>query len=302
MFAKYTKIQNLWGATEAWGPPQLDNNNEDVEYVFFDTKHAAIDFRPLEAEYFDDDGSLLDIYEIVLTIRPDNAHLSGWHLLRGITPENAGPRESWPEHRLGDLWTPHPDPAKAPFAWRFVGRADDIITFSTGVNMHPGPMERAINSFTSVRHSLVVGAGRRQPLLLVELVDGLQPSGSGYQQGNGKEVDSGAGPEQQLWEDVIEPQNEKLPMHARIARTHILYFPARSFAWMPKGAVSRRSTEQKLAAEIEEAYRKHGDRWQEGNQRFGSIVHTFDVKVETSEEVVEGAEGTAADVEGRTTE
>ena len=300
VWGRYTLLQNVWGSTESWVPPQVISNNEDAAYILFDTEHGPLEFRPLNTEYFDDDGSLVDVYEIVLTMRPDNAHISGYHLIHGITPENAGPRETWPEYHIGDLFTPHPDPAKAAYAWRFVGRADDILTFSTGINMHPAPMERAIDGFPSVRASLIVGGGRRQPLLLVELVEGLQPSGSGCQaeKGKGKEIAGSPDPEQALWEEIIGPKNQKLPVHARIARTHILYLPARTFVRAPKGSVLRHQTVRKLAAEIDEAYRKHGDRWQDDNKRFGSIVQTVDFKVEFSGQA-EDDEGTAAE-EGRT--
>ena len=233
-------------------------------------------------------------------MRPENAHLSGWHLSQGLTPENAGPRDSWPEYRLGDLWTQHPDPAKAPYAWRFAGRTDDIITFSTGINMHPAPMERAINASPSVSASVIVGANRRQPVLLVELAEGLQPRKGGHELENGNEngdengIDGETDPERQLWEDVIKPQNTRIPAHARVAHSHILYFPAKTFVRTPKGSVSRKQTERALADEIEEVYRKHGDRWQEGNERFGSIVHTLDLKVEFSDHTANGAERDSA--------
>ncbi|RYO79002.1 hypothetical protein DL762_008392 [Monosporascus cannonballus] len=265
VWAKYTKIQNVWGATEAWSPPQFESSNEDAAYVFFDTVHGAIEFRKLDAEHFADDGSLTDIYEIVLTMKPESAHLSGWHARQGITAESKPP---YPEHRMGDLWTPHPDPKKAKYAWRFAGRIDDLVTLSTGVNMHPGPMETAVVADNLVGAAMVVGRNHQQPLLLVELAQGVQPNdASGF------------------WEAVVQPQNVKVPAHARISRTHILYIPAGGFVRTPKGSVDKKKTERMFAKEIDAVYEKFGDKWQDGNERFGSIVHTLDLKVEHSEGV-----------------
>ncbi|RYP29495.1 hypothetical protein DL767_006685 [Monosporascus sp. MG133] len=269
VWAKYTNIQNVWGATEVCAPPQLEGSNEDAAYVFFDTINGAIEFRKLDAEHFADDGSPTDVYEIVLTMKPESGHLSGWHACQGITADTKLP---YPEHRMGDLWTPHPDPKKAKYAWRFAGRVDDLVTLSTGVNLHPGPMERAVTADNLVNAAMVVGRNRQQPLLLAELAPGVQPKDA-----------SG------LWEAAVRPQNVKVPIHARISRTHILYIPAGGFVRTPKGSVAKKQTERKFAKEIDAVYEKFGDKWQDDCERFGSTMHTLDVKVELSE----GVEGRA---------
>ncbi|RYP77415.1 hypothetical protein DL771_001210 [Monosporascus sp. 5C6A] len=262
VWAKYTNIRNVWGATETPPPPQLNGSNEDAAYVFFDTVNGAIEFRKLDAEHLADDGSPTDVYEIVLVMKPESAHLSGWHARQGITAESKPP---YPEHRMGDLWTPHPDPKKAKYAWRFAGRIDDLLTLSTGVNMQPAPMERAVTADNLVGAAMVIGRNRQQPLLLVELAQGVQPKDA-----------SG------LWEAVVQPQNVKIPIHARISRTHILYIPAGGFVRTPKGSVAKKQTERKFAKEIDAVYEKFGDKWQDGTERFGSIMRTLDVKVELS--------------------
>ncbi|RYP38849.1 hypothetical protein DL767_002411 [Monosporascus sp. MG133] len=258
VWAKYTNIHNVWGATEVCAPPLLEGSNEDAAYVFFDTVNGGVEFRKLDAEHVADDGSLTDVYEMVLTMKPESAHLAGWHARQGITAESKPP---YPEHRMGDLWTPHPDPKKAKYAWRFAGRIDDLVTFSTGVNMQPGPMERAVSADNLVSAAMVVGRNRQQPLLLVELAQGVQPKDA-----------SG------LWEAVVQPQNAKVPAHARISRTHIVYIPAGGFVRTPKGSVGKKQTERKFAKEIDAVYEKFGDKWQDGCERFGSITRTLDVK------------------------
>ncbi|RYO94510.1 hypothetical protein DL764_007829 [Monosporascus ibericus] len=261
VWTKYTSIQNVWGATEVFAPPQLKASNEDAAYVFFDTVNGAIEFRKLDAEHSADDGSSTDVYELVLTVKPESAYLSGWNVHRGITAESKPP---YSEHRMGDLWTPHPDPKKAKYAWRFAGRIDDLLTLSTGVNLHPGSMERAVTADNLVSAAMVVGRGRQQPLLLVELAQGVQP------------LDASG-----LWEAVVRPQNVKVPIHARISPTHVLYVPAGEFVRTPKGSVAKKQMERKFAKEIDAVYEKFGDKWQDGSERFGSIMHTLDVKCQT---------------------
>ncbi|RYP05428.1 hypothetical protein DL765_009844 [Monosporascus sp. GIB2] len=261
IWAKYTNIRNVWGATEALVPPHLEASNEDAAYVFFDTVNGAIEFRKLDAEHSADDGSPTDLYELVLTMKPELAYLSGWCACQGTTAKSKPP---YPEHRMGDLWTPHPDPKKAKYAWRFAGRIDDLLTLSTGVNLHPGPMERAVIADNLLSAAMVVGRNRQQPLLLVELAQGVQP----------KDVSG-------LWEAVVRPQNAKVPIHARISRTHILYITAGGFVRTPKGSVAKKQTERKFAKDIDAVYEKFGDKWQDDSERFGPTMQTLNVKCQT---------------------
>lgn len=115
---------------------------------------------------------------MVFSINPKLAAVASWHANHGMDIEaiassngKASGRADGdhPELRIGDIWTPHPEPTKSQYAWRFIGRADDIITFTSGVNYHPGPMEKVIKSEDSVSEVLILGRGHRQPVLMVEL-------------------------------------------------------------------------------------------------------------------------------------
>lgn len=116
-----------------------------------------------------------------------------------------------------------------------------------------------------VRAGIVSGAMHRQTLALIELAEGLEVS---------QEL------AHELWEENIEPANQKTQTHIRVDKTHVLLFPAGSFPRTAKGSVIRRSTEEKFRQEIEGAYEKFGDEWHDAKDRYGSISQTTSIAVE----------------------
>lgn len=131
VWAKYTSIQNVWGATEALAAPQLTADNEDYAYVYFDTFIDGYEFRPVgDTGYVSEGGEAEDLFEFVMKITSESSPLASWHARQNIDLSNTPP--PLPEWQTGDLWTPHPDPEKKAYAWKFVCRKDDLISFSTG--------------------------------------------------------------------------------------------------------------------------------------------------------------------------
>lgn len=269
MWSKYTSIQNGWGSTETLGPPQLKADNSEYAYVLFDPVHSGITFRDVGSET-EVDGKTVPLYEMVFTLTPDAAKCGGagtanWHAREGIAPDSARAQETFP---IADLWTPHPDPAKAQFAWRFAGRMDDLITFSSGVNFHPGALEKSLASHPAVAAALVLGDGHQEPLALVELVDGMSP--------DAPEV-------AKIWEESIEPVNETAAIHARVAETHVIKLPYGSMVRTPKGSIIRRQSVARFSDKINETYEMFGDEWKEGQRsRYGSVVQSWEVTVAES--------------------
>lgn len=262
MWGKHTTIQNIWGATEIGGVQYLAGDKGDQAHMFFDVVHSGMDFRRVEIEYAEG-GRQLPVYEVVMTLTPESAGSSIWHASNRISLKDGPP---YPEFAVGDIWTPHPDPEKARFAWRFIGRKDDLITLATGINLHPGPMERALSANPLVRAALVIGRRRLQPLALVELVEGAEPQDAKHA----------------IWEAAISPQNVKIAAHARIAETHVVLVPAGAFIRTPKGSVQRKQTEEKFATEINAVYTQFGDQWQDRKERYGSISASTEIRVEFS--------------------
>lgn len=196
----------------------------------------------------------------------DTAPYASWHVRQGITPENTKP--PYPEYRPGDLFVPHPDPKKAAFVFKFVGRTDDTFTLSTASNIHPGPIERAIGAHPEVGGVMIVGNQRRQPLALIEVAEGAHPT---------------TGLKEEIWESVIDVANANMPAHATITRTHVALVPSGSLVRTPIGKVIRRKTEAKFAGVINKVYDDFGDQWQGRQGRFSSITATTQITVEVSE-------------------
>ncbi|KUI55865.1 Acyl-CoA synthetase family member 2, mitochondrial [Cytospora mali] len=264
VWANHTKIQNVWGSTESLAPPQLESDNADYEYTHFDVFTEGYEFRQIkDTGYVSETGEAKDLYEFVMKTSEKAAPTASWHAAQGIHPSTTSP--PYPEWQTSDLWTPHPDPAKAAYAWKFVCRRDDLISFSTGVSGHPAPIERAIHESDKVHSVILIGSEHRQALALIELAGGYEPS---------PELAS------KLWEEVIEPANEKAQAHIRVARTHVLLLPAGSFVRTAKGSVVRTLVEAKFKDRIAEVFEKYGDKWQDAKERYGSISQSTEITVE----------------------
>jgi acyl-coenzyme A synthetase/AMP-(fatty) acid ligase len=223
VWAAHTQYQNLWGTTETLSGPVLRARRDEHAYAVFDLVHSGIVFRDAATTFREDDGTEVPLYEPWFTLTETSAPYAVWHQARAILPGLPGVKEPYPEYSAGDLWTPHPDPERAAYVWRFIGRTDDLITFATGVNLHPGPMERAISKHPLVRGAIVSGTGRQQPVALVELVEDVK----------GEEEQEQA--TRTIWEEVMVPQNALVPSHGRIVKTHLMTLPAGSLVRTPKG-------------------------------------------------------------------
>lgn len=282
-WAQWTVVRSVWGSTETLAPPQLTAENEDLLYVLFDMVYSGIEFRDLHAIYAAEDGSMIPLYEMVFTLTPDNAPVASWHATQGIdvaavaagTDVFKGTAGAYPELKIGDIWTPHPDPAKASFTWRFIGRVDDIITFSSGVNYHPGPMERSIKSHEAVSEAFVLGRDHCQPIALIEI---REKEGVFDMEDIKNEV----------WASCVEPANSIVPAHGKLSYHHIVVLPASSFPRTLKGNAVRTQTERKFLEVIDNVYAEFGDAWQDGRDRYGSISKS--VSLEVSVEVQDTTE------------
>ncbi|KAH8882930.1 acetyl-CoA synthetase-like protein [Thozetella sp. PMI_491] len=238
-WAKYTRVQNLWGSTEALLLPYLQAEKDEHDYVVFDMVHSGVYFRPVDADSQDADGNSVPLYRAILTMGPESEATAVWHKAHGFNLASGPP---YPEFDTGDLWTPHPDPERAHFVWKFAGRADDLLTFATGNNLHRADMERALSDHPAVEAALVVGAGHCQAVLLIEPAAGAS------------EEDAA-----ELWDAVVAPVNRRVPLQGTVARTHVVIVPHRGFVRTPKGSVVRKATEERYSQEIETVYEVHGD-------------------------------------------
>ncbi|KAI0428957.1 acetyl-CoA synthetase-like protein [Xylaria sp. FL1042] len=243
IWAKYTRIQNCWGSSELGFPPQLESDVEDHEYVYFDMEHSGLEFREVKMDDDPDEATSAKIYEMVLAWSPLSAKYSAQFAREG-TISGSGP--PYPDYHIGDLWAPHSDPKKSRYAWRFVGRKDDLITLAAGINLRTGTIEQALLAHSQVKAAIVLGNKRLQPLAVLELVPNTPLDAA-----------------QEIWKSILEPLNAKMQSHSRIANTHVLVVPADGLIRTPKGTISRKKSENKYAKEIDAVYQRFGDTWQD---------------------------------------
>ncbi|KAI0966741.1 hypothetical protein F4678DRAFT_448005 [Xylaria arbuscula] len=241
MWAKYTHLQNCYGATELGFPPQLESDPEDHEYVYFDVEHGCLEFRELQVEDNPDGITPAKIYEMVLAWSPKTAKHAPFFAREGAIAESGPP---YPDYHVSDLWTPHPDPKKSRYVWRFAGRKDDLITLAAGINLRTGPIEQALSAHDQVKAAIVSGNKRLQALVILELVPGTPLEAV-----------------HDIWKSVLEPLNAKIPAHGRIAETHVLVVPANALERTPKGSISKKRSEVKFSKEIEAVYERFGEVW-----------------------------------------
>lgn len=202
-------------------------------------EHSGIEFQEVPMGDSSDDAKL---YELVHTWSPKTAPYST-HFAREKATK--GSEATHPDFHVGDLWTPHPDPKKSSYAWRFAGRIDDLITLGAGLNVHTGPIEEALVAHPQVKAAIMIGNKHLQPLVVLELVPDVPPEAV-----------------HEIWKSVLEPLNAKGQSHARVASTHIFVVPASGLVRTPKGSISKVKSESKFLKEIEETYRRFGDIWQ----------------------------------------
>lgn len=74
-----------------------------------------------------------------------------------------------------------------------------------------------------------------------------------------------------------------MPAHGCIAETHVVVLPSGSFARTPKGSINRKATIAKFAEEVDRVYATHGDFFQTGYKRTGSILHQISVEISEGE-------------------
>ncbi|KAK5123225.1 hypothetical protein LTR85_003424 [Meristemomyces frigidus] len=143
------------------------------------------------------------------------------------------------EYSTKDLFSEHPTKRGL---WRFRGRSDDIIVYSTGEKFNPATMEDAVNGHPAVKAALVCGSFRFQSALLVE-----PASYPGDEAADEALVSS-------LW-PVIEGVNRESQGYARVMRDMILIAKSdRPFPRAGKGTVQRRLAVDSYESELDALY------------------------------------------------
>lgn len=213
---KLTRVAQQYGSTEMGSIRQLLPAMKDWQWIEF---HPT---ERLEMQPFENGLSEMVLYT--------NKDLKGSSWLYHTFPDVT-------EWRSRDLFEQNPE---NPVLWRFFGRVDDIIVFSSGEKLFPVPMESALTALPEVKGVLVVGSSFPQSALLVELNDNVDPTF----------VNS-----EKFWTEV-EIANALLPTYGRVSRSMIITAsPDRPFARAGKGTIIRRQTEDLYAKDIDQKLR-----------------------------------------------
>lgn len=226
-----TNVCQMYGSLEMGQVQLLIPQPGEWSYMEFNP-YEEVDMQPCG------DGS----FEMVLHQDPKFAtRRSLWHNFPGVK-----------EWRTGDLFVPHPS---KPGLWRFHGRLDDLIVFSSSYKLRPLEMETLIQGHPLLSGALIVGQGKPEPLLIVE------PKPGAYEDKSSPHafID-------QIWPTLNEA-NKIAPPYAKISRSRVLLSdPERPFTRAPKGSIIRKLTTKAYAKDIEAAYADDSPRNSESTQ------------------------------------
>ena len=214
-----TPILSLLGTTETMLLPLEASSQEDWDYHRFSPCLGA-EFRHWRA----------DLYELVIVRDPKHE----------LSQAAFATRPSLQEFSPGDLYSEHPTQKGS---WRYSGRIDDVIVFSSGEKLNPLTMEGIIESHSEVNSALIFGTGRVRSGLLLEV---KQPPSSNKEAARLRGI---IGPSIQL-------ANQSCPAQGVLSEDMIIFTnPQKPMARAGKGTVQRGSTLSLYEEEISSLYR-----------------------------------------------
>ena len=147
------------------------------------------------------------------------------------------------EYSPGDYFSPHPSDSQL---WRYRGRTDDMQVFISGEKYHPVGVEARIRQHPDVQDALLVGTGRSQAALMLEM-NASTPATTTKEQ---EQIIA------RLWPTILDA-NQLCPAHAKITAEHIMFVdPQKPMERTAKGSVSRARTVNLYEAELDALYAK----------------------------------------------
>ncbi|EME42645.1 hypothetical protein DOTSEDRAFT_175863 [Dothistroma septosporum NZE10] len=214
LVAERTNMNAGYGASEWIVAPQLPKAREDWAYFCFNEKQGGYEFRER------DQG----LYELCIVRKAE------YHLFQPVFVNFPDIDEFCSK----DLFTKHPT---KPGLWKYASRFDDIIVFSNGEKLNPVTFESLVTTSPHVKGCIVIGQGRFQATLLVELADAEERQ-----------------PLDKIW-PIVERANEPTVKHGRITKDHILFTTLdKPLPRAGKGTVQRAAANKLYASEIDEHY------------------------------------------------
>ncbi|KAL8904941.1 MAG: hypothetical protein Q9207_002935 [Kuettlingeria erythrocarpa] len=233
LISKSTRVISNLGATETACLQRLAPSIDDWAYFYWHPTHSGIEMR----------GTMDGLYELFLV---KDSGLKSYQGIFNTFPDI----QQW---SMNDLYARHPDPAKS-FLYTYQGRKDDIVVLSNGEKIAPALMEATLMSDPLVKGAMVVGKGKFQPAVLVDLV---------------QEPPKGAMQRHQMVErlmPVIHEANVHAPAHGKLDQYHVLFTDSQKpISYLGQGKIQRSQTYASYAKDIEELF-KFAD---EAREQFG---------------------------------
>lgn len=209
------RVLNLTGTTEGLFIGNLWVERSDWHWFAFHP-YSGFEFKEIEP----------GVYEHWVH-RNEN-----WALFQGIF--YTFPKEK--SVNLKDLYVRHPT---KPNLWAFKGRSDDAVVLSNGYKISPLSIEAIITTHQSIEGCIMVGTGKPQASLLIELKDPLSKSFELF--------DS-------IWA-TVERANKLSLQKSRLQRDYIAFSePDKPFIRTDKGTIKRRATLNLYAEFIDRFY------------------------------------------------
>ncbi|CEI62303.1 hypothetical protein FVEN_g12093 [Fusarium venenatum] len=217
---KVVRVLNLTGTTEGLFIGNLWVPREDWHWFAFHP-YSGFDFKEVQPGIFEH-----WVHR--------NEH---WELFQGIF--HTFP--SLESVNLKDLYIRHPT---NPNLWSFTGRSDDVVVLSNGYKISPLDTEALITTHPEIDGCLLLGSGKSQAGLLIELKD---PS-----QRNNELFDS-------IWA-MVERANNSTFQKTRIQREYIAFAEAdKPFIRTDKRTIKRRATVELYSDFIERFYNSRNE-------------------------------------------
>ncbi|KIW87610.1 uncharacterized protein Z519_11935 [Cladophialophora bantiana CBS 173.52] len=197
------------GTTEVGLIPLVELDDPELEWQYFHFhRWSGAEMRPI-----DDSAGLYELF-----IKKIGVNVPGIQPVFELFPHLT----EWPTR---DIYTQHPH---KPYLWRTCGRADDIA-----------------KAHTAITGALIVGQGRFQPALLLE-VKGIDVD----KENEKKDL------LQAIW-PTIKAANKASPKHGQLTKSLTLFSsPKKPFLRTPKLSVRRKPTADLYSEEIDELYRR----------------------------------------------
>ncbi|KAI9836987.1 MAG: hypothetical protein M1819_000636 [Sarea resinae] len=216
-----TRLFSIMGATETFIIPSLlHRNSADWEWFEFHPS-GGVEFRPRTG----------DLYELVVVRNEKKPFYQGTFFTFPDTNE----------YSMKDLYAKHPT---KPGLWVHRGRADDVLVLSNGEKVNPVDMEQTISSHPDVRSALVLGQGKFQTALLIELAE-KSPL---WKEDAKTRIEA-------FW-SYVEEANRDCPAHGRLSKDLVIFTtPEKGMQRASKGTVQRQPTVSQFQAELEELFR-----------------------------------------------